>query len=227
MKRSLINQNITLARKLLEENKITLPNFGYWSMDEWKANKSELFTVKSTMLGWDVTDFGCKDFNTIGGVLFTIRNGSFENKALGTPYAEKYIVLQPGQKLPMHMHKTKSEDIINRCGGNYCIKLYNTAQGGGIDYESDVEVYCDGIKKHLKAGEILEITTGNSITLRPYLYHSFWGKETDAPSIIGEVSSINDDNTDNNFADEVNRFTKIEEDEAILCPLCNEYGLLD
>ena len=33
----------------------------------------------------------------------------------------------------------------------------------------------------------------------------------------------NDDNTDNNFYDKVGRFPAIEEDEAPLYYLCNEY----
>jgi D-lyxose ketol-isomerase len=42
--------------------------------------------------------------------------------------------------------------------------------------------------------------------------------------ICGEVSSINDDNVDNYNAEDVNRFSTVEEDEAILHPLCNEYS---
>ena len=41
---------------------------------------------------------------------------------------------------------------------------------------------------------------------------------------MGEVSSINDDNTDNVFLNEMARFTEIEEDEPIRYPLCNEYA---
>ena len=42
--------------------------------------------------------------------------------------------------------------------------------------------------------------------------------------IAGEVSKVNDDNTDNYFLEETFRFSEIVEDEAILHPLCNEYN---
>ena len=42
--------------------------------------------------------------------------------------------------------------------------------------------------------------------------------------IIGEVSKVNDDHTDNYFLETVSRFADIEEDEPVLHPLCNECG---
>jgi D-lyxose ketol-isomerase len=155
---------------------------------------------------------------------FTIRNGNLNDKSLGTPYAEKFIMLKPGQRLPVHMHRTKTEDIINRGGGNFQIKLYNTGKDGMPDMYSPVTVYCDGIKKVYEAGETITITKGNSISLTPYMYHTFWAQEDTGDVLIGEVSSVNDDNTDNCFAEQVNRFTEIEEDELAVYPLCNEYN---
>ena len=43
--------------------------------------------------------------------------------------------------------------------------------------------------------------------------------------LIGEVSAVNDDKTDNCFAEKMGRFPKIEEDEPALHLLCNEYPL--
>ena len=45
-----------------------------------------------------------------------------------------------------------------------------------------------------------------------------------ASPYLGEVSRVNDDNTDNYFLEPTYRFAEIEEDEAILHPLCNEYN---
>ena len=89
--------------------------FGYFKPEDWSAYQAD--TVKAAMLGWDVTDFGCGDFHKVGAVLFTVRNGVVNHPEIGTPYAEKYIVLEPGQRLPIHMHVCKSEDIISRAGG--------------------------------------------------------------------------------------------------------------
>jgi len=59
------------------------------------------------------------------------------------------------------------------------------------------------------------------------MYHIFGAKEGYGPLIVGEVSAVNDDNTDNYFSEPTARFADIEEDEAILYPLCNEYDVLD
>ena len=55
------------------------------------------------------------------------------------------------------------------------------------------------------------------------LYHSFWGEEGKGTVIVGEVSMCNDDAADNRFYEPAGRFPKIEEDEAPLHLLCNEY----
>jgi len=41
--------------------------------------------------------------------------------------------------------------------------------------------------------------------------------------LVGEVSKVNDDNTDNRFYESVGRFSAIEEDEAPLYLLVNDY----
>jgi hypothetical protein len=70
-------------------------------------------------------------------------------------------------------------------------------------------------------GEVVDLSPGESITLPPRLYHEFWAER--ASVLIGEVSAVNDDTTDNRFAEPVGRFPEIEEDEPILHYLCNEY----
>ena len=68
-----------------------------------------------------------------------------------------------------------------------------------------------------------KLEPGQSITLTPGLYHRFWGEEGSGTVIVGEVSMCNDDANDNRFYDKVGRFPEIEEDEAPLHLLCNEY----
>ena len=60
----------------------------------------------------------------------------------------------------------------------------------------------------------------------PYIAHIFGPKPGTGDLIVGEVSKVNDDNTDNYFLEPVARFADIDEDEPILHPLCNEYGVL-
>lgn len=224
MKRSEINAAVEWAIKLLEKNNFKLPQFAYWDMETWKENKAKADVIRKVMLGWDITDYGQGRFEKLGAVLYTIRNGDLKDRSVGTPYAEKLILLLDGQYLPTHYHVSKTEDIINRGGGVLAIKLYNTKRDGSVDYKSDVVVRMDGIRYVVKPDETLLIYPGNSITLTPYMNHKFWAFEGKGDLIVGEVSSINDDNTDNYFEEDLPRFADIVEDEPVKYPLCNEYS---
>ena len=223
MKRSYVNELIRKTEAALSENKIALPEFSRFGLKEWEACRSRMGTVKKTMLGWDITDYGRGEFEKLGTVLFTIRNGDQSDASVGTPYAEKLLFVLDGQRLPLHCHRNKTEDIINRGGGDMFMILYGSDANGGVDRESDVTLYCDGMPKTVKAGERFIVTRGNSVTLTPGIYHIFGAEAGRGDLIAWEVSSINDDNTDNYFAEEVSRFAGIEEDEPPLRILCNEY----
>lgn len=221
MKRSAINEKMLWAEKLLKENNISLPAFAYWSPEQWKEHRDELDTVRKVYLGWDVKDYS----EEMGSVLFTIRNGRYDDPNVGVPYCEKLIMFRDGKRLPLHYHKCKSEDIINRAGGIMQIVLYNTDADGNLDKQSDVQVYQDGIKYTYKPGETIYIMPGNSITLEPLMAHSF-GPKPGSNIIIGEVSKINDDFTDNYRFEKIPAPCKVEEDEPMLHPLCTEYEAL-
>ena len=225
MKRSEINAAIIKAKERLSEYKITLPMFGYWTPDDVAENKCKISRIKERMLGWDVTDFGTGDFKTTGAVLFTVRNGDKNDKENRAPYAEKYIVLsdETEQEIPLHYHIDKTEDIINRGGGILVVELYGKAEDGGLDKEKNVEVYMDAVKYSVPAGSKIEVTPGNSITLEPFVYHRFSAKRGEGMLIVGEVSKVNDDNNDNVFLVKTERFCGIEEDEAPIHLLVNEY----
>lgn len=224
MKRSEINAAVRYAIQTLEDNNIRLPSFAYWTMDEWAGHRAETAGLMDITLGWDITDFGSGDFDRTGSVLFTVRNGSLTDPGAGTPYAEKYILQrhETEQEIPFHYHGTKTEDIINRGGGILALELYNHTPDGGLDRDNAISVKMDGIIKSLPAGSIVEVEKGNSITLTPGLYHRFWAKKGAGDLVVGEVSSINDDATDNVFLNAI-RFSVIEEDEPAAVPLVNEY----
>lgn len=223
MKRSEINQAMKNALELFKEYKIALPPFVLWTPEEWKTKGEEVAEIKDNMLGWDITDFGCGDFKKSGLLLITTRNGNQKNaEKYPKPYAEKLMVVEENQVTPMHFHRYKMEDIINRGGGNLLIKLYASSEDEGLS-DKDVEIVMDGVKKTFPAGSIIRLTPGESITFTQGIYHRFWGEEGKGTVLVGEVSMCNDDTNDNRFYDEVGRFPKIEEDEKPLYLLCNEY----
>jgi D-lyxose ketol-isomerase len=171
-------------------------------------------------LGWDLTDFGSGDFKACGLLLFTMRNGT-EKLNLKT-YAEKIMIVDEDQLTPMHFHLSKMEDIINRGGGNLLMKLYPSNEKEEFA-EHEFEVSLDGIKRKFRPGDVVRLQPGESITLYQGLYHSFYGESGKGKVLVGEVSTVNDDHSDNRFFDEVGRFPEIEEDDAIRCLLLGDY----
>ena len=84
-----------------------------------------------------------------------------------------------------------------------------------------MRISVDGVQRTIKAGGIVELKPGESITLSPYCYHSFWG---DQRVLVGEVSTVNDDHADNRFYDPIGRFPTIEEDVEPLHLLVTDYA---
>jgi D-lyxose ketol-isomerase len=212
MKRSQINAAIELAHKTLRDHGIRLPEFAYWSPDDWRRAGPECGRVTRNWLGWAVTDFGQGDFDRVGITMFDVRNGNPARPEEGTPYGEKIFVLRPGQRLPFHFHWNKTEDIMSRAGGALMIQLYQSHDDETMDESSPGVVYCDGIAKPFAAGQVFEIPHGASLTITPRLYHRFWAKEDGAVLVGGEISTISVPQTDNRFGEGARRFVPIEED---------------
>ena len=223
MKRSEINKIILENIDFIDKMNFKLPKFAYFTPDEWKEKGSEYNEIRENMLGWDVTDYGHGDFKKIGLFLFTIRNGNI-NKP-GKSYAEKLLISDEDQYSPMHFHHNKMEDIINRGGGNLIVEVYNATDDDGLA-DTDVTVYIDGHTEVVPAGTKIRLTPGESITLPQRQYHAFWAEKGYGKVLIGEVSMVNDDNVDNRFYEPQGRFPTIEEDEAPVYLLCNEYPVL-
>jgi D-lyxose ketol-isomerase len=224
MKRSEINSIMRRADEFLHQQNFHLPPFAYWSLEEWRSKGPEVREIVQNRLGWDITDFGRGEFERFGLFLFTIRNGSPANwKTMkGKLYAEKIMIAEEGQETPMHFHWSKMEDIINRGNtGRLAIQLYSATPDEQVDESSHVTVWLDGVESSLPAGTTLSLKPGESITLPQYCYHSFWAEG--GRVLIGEVSMVNDDNTDNRFAQKLPRFSAIEEDELPLHLLCSDY----
>lgn len=224
MKRSEINGIISQTKVFLEEQNFAMPPFAAWGVDDWREKGEEVREIVERRLGWDVTDHGSGAFLTSGLVLFTLRNGSPEGfqSGQGKTYAEKIMIVEPGQSSLLHMHLVKMEDIINRGGGRIAFELYRATEDHELS-EADVEVSLDGVRRMVPSGEVIELGRGESITLAPKVFHRFWG--VNERVLLGEVSSVNDDVGDNVFYDpsQKKRYPAIEEDQQPLHLLCTEY----
>jgi D-lyxose ketol-isomerase len=223
VKRSAINGCIAEADAFFRANRFTLPPFANWTREEWQQHGSEADEIRSSRLGWDVTDFNSGHFESLGLTLFTLRNGSPVDGNASKVYAEKIMFVRQGQVTPFHYHVHKTEDIINRGGkgtGRLALRLYNSAEDGGFA-NSPVLVTCDGIRRHVEPGGTVILDSGESITLTPFLFHEFYA--IDGHALIGEVSSVNDDDSDNHFKEPLPRYPEIVEDEPPLRLLCTEY----
>lgn len=220
MKRSEVNKIITSFAGFLKENSFFLPEWAFWSPGDWKGKYSICSEIVDNKLGWDITDFGSGDFTRTGLSLFTIRNGSWELK--DKMYCEKIMMAGEEQETPMHFHWNKSEDIINRGGGNLVMELYRATDSDGMSDEP-VEVSIDGVLTTVKAGDVLILKPGQSICLKPRVYHRFYGEKGHGRVLIGEVSMVNDDANDNRFFESIGRFPDIVEDVPPLHLLVNDY----
>lgn len=225
MKRSEINTYMSKALELCERHSFLLPPFATWTPEEWKSKGTDCHGILKQQLGWDITDFGSGDFEAEGLILFTIRNGIFAEVSkdpMAKSYAEKMLIVGEKQLTPIHFHFYKTEDIINRGGGVLVIRLWNATEDEKLA-DTPVTVNCDGIDRHVEAGGIIELLPGESVTLPHHLYHKFWGKEGCGTILVGEVSRVCNEYTDNRFYNDVGRFAEIEEDVPPLHLLFDDY----
>ncbi len=221
MKRSEINEIQESAKAFFREQRFFLPPWSQWRPADWKTKGPEIDEIRQNMLGWDVTDFGSGNFLTRGLFLFTLRNGSPDG--LGKPYAEKIMIVQNGQETPMHFHRNKMEDIINRGGARLMIELYRASDQEGLS-DLSFEVSIDGIRRLVAPGSTVVLLPGESICLESYIYHRFWAEG--GTCLVGEVSKVNDDNADNRFLEPLGRFPEVEEDVEPLHLLVSDYAKL-
>jgi D-lyxose ketol-isomerase len=223
MKRSRINGIMAEAADLIARHGFVLPPFANWSPDEFRAKKDIARNVIDARCGWDITDYGRGQFDTLGLFLFTLRNGRLADlrRGGGMCYAEKLLISRQDQLSPMHTHVIKAEDIINRGGATLVVELFGSDDAGNFAGDKGGTVWCDGIRRDFGPGEKLKLAPGESVTLMPGDWHAFWGEGGDV--LIGEVSTVNDDETDNVFREPIGRFAEVEEDVAPTHLLVSDY----
>ncbi|WP_225030394.1 D-lyxose/D-mannose family sugar isomerase [Xinfangfangia pollutisoli] len=223
MKRSRINAIMAEAAEMIAHYGFALPPFAAWSPDTFRARRAQAERVIQGRCGWDITDYGQGRFDQMGLFLFTLRNGQLADlqRGGGMCYAEKLLISRQDQLSPMHTHVLKAEDIINRGGATLVVELYGSDDQGGFAGDRGGLVHCDGIATPYAPGQKLRLAPGESVTLMPGDWHAFWGEGGDV--LIGEVSTVNDDLTDNIFREPIGRFAEIVEDEPPTHLLVSDY----
>jgi len=224
MKRSTINTIMAEADEIIRKHGFVLPPWAYWTPDEFKARKDKARNVITARNGWDITDYGAGDYDKMGLFLFTLRNGRLADlqRGGGMCYAEKLFISKQDQLSPMHTHVVKAEDIINRGGATLVIELFGSDDAGHFAEDKGGTVFCDGLRVNFTPGQKLKLAPGESVTLMPGVWHAFWGEGGDV--LIGEVSTVNDDATDNIFREPIGRFASIKEDVDPTHLLVSDYA---
>lgn len=224
MKRSSINRLIDEAIAFFDRSSLKLPPWALWTAEQWLAAGEETSEIRNHGMGWNVTDFGGGEFDKTGLILFIMRNGRLHKGLPSTTktYAEKAMMVKPGQVTPWHFHWMKTEDLINRGGGRLEVELGWASGDEKSIAPEQVVVQVDGVTRKLPAGGKLILEPGESVTLPPRMCHQFCGHSGDQPVCVGEISNLNDDNTDNCFLFGIEPRV-IEEDTSPKYWLCSEY----
>lgn len=221
MKRSDLDAAIDRAAALAGRFGFPLPPFAGWSREEWLARADALRPTLERGIGWDVTDFGRGDFPRVGLCLLTLRNGTLaeQRAGRGQTYAEKLMLVGVGQETPFHLHRAKTEDIINRGGGDLVLELFDPA-----DPARSVRTFVDGVERDVAPRARLRLPPGGSVQVPIGVQHRFWAEGEDA--LAQEVSSVNDDADDNEFLVPAPRYPVVEEDVPARRLLVGEYAAL-
>lgn len=233
LSRSVINASRDRAKRIFDAAGVSLPAWAHWPASRWEevADDSAYDTIRDCMVGWDVTDFGSRDFFKIGRTLFTLRNGRMGDDRHPKSYAEKLILDPENQRAPAHFHRSKREDIICVAGGNILVKL-TAADEENRPSDRPVRAVVDGVAREVEPGGVVRLEPGMSVTIEPRTIHQFWGEEGTGIdwgdgtlyAVSREVSSVCDDWHDNFFlTDDGQRFPEIDEDEPRQVYLCHEY----
>ena len=154
-----------------------------------------------------------------------VHSAQWRSPTYKKPYAEKYMIVKENQETPLHYHWKKQEDIINRGGGVLVLELFD-CDDQDQPVAQDLKLQIDGIETIIPEGERVYLENGQSITMPKGLYHRFYALEGKGYVLAGEVSSINDDDGDNRFHEDLGRFPAIEEDELPLRLLVGDYSMV-
>ena len=147
MKRSEINKAVDEGVVFLKSRSIPLPPQAFWNLEDWQKNQKNAAELERRGIGWDLTDFGSGEYESIGLLCYTLSNGIIgsDGKPVDQSYAHKLLIVGENQVTPVHHHRSKTEDIINLGGGCLQIKIYQVDSHEKLDEKNPVKILRNGI----------------------------------------------------------------------------------
>ena len=212
MKRSFIEARIEKMLAACSVHGVRLPPFAVWSDAQYRDDRSAARYIAERGLGWSIVEFRPGAFATDGLSVFTLRMGDWRRlgNGRGRLYAEKALYAEDGQRTPCHYHIVKTEDIVNRGGARFVVEFVKVDRAGTPTKER-FRVRKDVTVLDLGPGDQVRLEPGESLTLEPFVAHSFWAEG--GAVLAGEVSLANDDRADNYFIPPLPPAARIEEDK--------------
>jgi D-lyxose ketol-isomerase len=211
VKRSFIDARIDRMLELCARHGVALPPFALWRETDFRNNADAAKLIAERGVGWNVVEFKPGLFAREGLTLFTLRMGDWRDLGAGRGrlYGEKAIAAEDGQRAPHHYHVVKTEDIVNRGGARFVVELFKV-DALGRPVKDRFRALKDVSVIDLKPGHQVRLEPGESLTLEPFIAHSFWAEG--GAALAGEVSLANDDTTDNYFLPPLGPPSPIDED---------------
>lgn len=224
MTRSKINQLLKEAAGFFQDDcALRLPDFAFYAPGVWRTLGPEADEIRRCELGWEVLQFG-GDFDQLGCVALTLRNGVPSAPVEGRAYSERFVYLREGQAVPFYYHRTRGKDLVNRGCGGLTVELYKATPDGAFD-AAPVFTRVDGVAVELPPGGLLELEPGESVYVPAGTYHRFADKAGRGASLAVEIGGVDLGLADMRFADAADEPTAfdIDEDEAPVTHLRHEY----
>jgi len=211
MRRSFVDRRIEAMLELCDRCRFKLPPFALWGAAQFRAQPACAKRIRQAGLGWSVVEFKPGAFASDGLSIFTLRMGDWRGLAAGAGrlYAEKAMMAEDGQRTPHHFHVVKTEDIVNRGGARFVVELFKV-DSTGARLDERFQALKDVETLDLAPGARVSLEPGESLTLEPFVAHSFWAEGGSV--LAGEISLANDDATDNHFLPPLGPAAPIEED---------------
>ena len=210
MKRSRVNDIIREADAFIRSFGYIMPPFAYWTPGRDARPRQAIGGILEPRLGWDITDYGQGKFDELGLFLFTVRNGRDEDlrRGGGMLYAEKIMISRKDQLSPMHRHNVKAEDIINRGGGKLVLEAVHVRRRRQHRPRRPRSRWrpTASLPPGCRPAGCCGSTRARASRCCPATGTPSGARASDV--LIGEVSTVNDDLTDNIFAEPIGRFAE-------------------